>query len=371
MNSSPSLFAAPERNFENKECGKKRVHLPIGIFLLNNLTQKTALKELMFLYLSSNEDKPTDRAFRKAANQLADEGKIIIERREQLWLFPIPPQSKSPDENGTETELPLLPRKIDKRIHSTHKIKFSMEYEGEQPKEGGVENIFGRYRTARQYIFHKGNHTVGTYAHKIVIWVRNPSGILTIEQRVNAQAEGYKTLKAFAQEHNISLKGYPNKVVLSHHVVENDPLNNALKPMVSNYKQVKERIGTSVCQTSHPGRIEHEGKAREDRIIRGDKVAEGLERLVLDFPKEFDRHEKVIAEQTEAIKAQREINDEFTVNLKLHTQVLNDIRDAERARVEQDKARMELDRMRDRQNEELMKTMKAIQKGLASKEESQ
>lgn len=295
-----------------KKSGKKRGGYPISLFLIENLKEKTTLKELIRLYSTTNEYKPTDRAFQKAANQLAAGELIKLERKEQLWLIPIQLNASIPEENRTKNEpKSMLGRKIDKRIHSTHKIKLSIKYKGEQPKLGGIEKVFGRYRTARQYIFHKDIHTIGAYKNCLVIWVRNPDGILTIEQRINAQAEGYKTLKEFSKEHNIKLEGYLEKVELSHHVVENDSLNNALKPMVQNYPQINEKLGTHVCQTSHPGRIEHEGRAREDRIVRGDQVATGLEKLVLDFPSQFEQMVKM--------------NYEFSQNLALHIGVLRKI----------------------------------------------
>jgi hypothetical protein len=313
----PSAPPAPKENLKDKECGKKRNHYPVRLFLFKNLKEKTSIKELIQAYYSLHGKQLSSRAFTKAANQLADEGKILLERREQLWLFPITqPIPNTRDEQNSNGTISMLGRNI-KRVHSTHKIKLSMPYRGDQPKEGGIEKAFGRYRTARQYIFHRGIHTVGAYKNKIVIWVRNPSGVLTVEQRINAKAEGYKTLTAFAKEHNITLEGYLEKVELSHHVVENDSLNNELKKLTNKYgDEIYKRLGTHECQTSHPGRIEHEGRAREDRIVRGDQVAIGLEKLTLDFPEQFEKMVK--------------INAEFTENLKLHMGVLKDIRDAVR-----------------------------------------
>lgn len=299
-----------------------------SVFVLMRLKERIQLSELIKEYEITGV-KLSHMGYWKNIRKLHKAGKIGLERHEQLWLIPMLPNASRSDDISTNiNQEPMLGRKIDTRIHSTHKIKLSMEYKGEQPREGGIEKTFGRYHTARQYIFHKGIHTIGAYRRRLVIWVRNPDGILTIEQRVNAQAEGYKVLKEFAREHNIALEGYLEKVELSHHVVENDPLNNALKPMVSNYKQIKKRMGTAVCQTSHPGRVEHEGKAREDRIVRGDKVAQGLENLVLDFPDDLKRIERAIELQIGAIEKQTAADLSLATNIQLHLQVLQDIRDA-------------------------------------------
>ena len=299
-----------------------------SVFVLERLTERIQLSQLIKEYEILGV-KRSHVAYWKTVRKLHKEGKIGLERHEEMWVIPMPPNASRSEKILTNiNQESMLGRKINQRIHSTHKIKLSMPYAGEQPRAGGIEKAFGRYHTARQYIFHKGYHTIGAYRKRLVIWVRNPEGILTIEQRVNAQAEGYKTLKEFAREHNIALEGYLEKVELSHHVVENDPLNEALKPMVSNYKQIKERMGTAVCQTSHPGRIEHEGKAREDRIVRGDKVAQGLENLVLDFPDDLKRIERAIDMQVDAIQKQTAADLSLATNIQLHLQVLQDIRDA-------------------------------------------
>jgi hypothetical protein len=319
----PLPFSAADSPFERKP--KPILICPrFSVFVLQNLKEKIQFSEMIKLFEATGV-KMSHVAYWKNVRKLHKEGRIRLERHEELWLIPIPP---SESELTTNTNNSMLGRKIDKRIHSTHKIKLSMPYSGEQPKEGGIEKAFGRYLTARQYIFHRGTSTIGSYKNKIVIWVRNPGGILTSEQRINAKADGYRVLREFAQEHKIALEGYLEKVDLSHHVVENDALNDALKPMVSNYKQIKKRLGTAVCQTSHPGRIEHEGKARVDRIVRGDKVAEGLENLVLDFPDDLKKIQHAIALQTEAINKQTAADISLASNIQLHLQVLQDIRDA-------------------------------------------
>ena len=358
----PSSNEQNQRNQKDESCGKKRVRYPIGSFLLENLKERTPLKELTRLYLRTHEDKPTDRAFRKAANKLAEEGLILLERNEQLWLTPnTPSQSSNTGENGTSDGTnSMLGRNI-ARVHSTHKVKLSMKYAGEQPSDGLLHK-FGRYGTAKQFIYHSGIHTIGAYKHKLVIWVRNPSGILTSEQQINAKAEGYKVLAEFARQHNLKLKGDLDKVVLSHHVVENDALNEELKELIKKYPQISERLGSHVCQTSHPGRTEHEGKAREDRIIRGDQVAIGLEKLTLDLPGQFEMLLELQKKNVELQSKNVNIDTRFASNLELHMGVLKDIKDAEQAR-----AKYELERMNyEKENNE---TLKAIRKELEKRQD--
>ncbi len=241
----------------------------------------------------------------------------------------------------------MLGQNFNARVHSTHKIKLSMPYKGLQPMEDATKvRKFGRYGTAHQAIYEYDDCTIGTYKNRLVIWVRNPKGIRTEEQRINAKLEGYRFLRQFAQEHNLKLEGYLDKVELSHHVVVNNPLNESVKKnFTTPYgKEIYEQIGTHECKTSHPGRIEHEGRVREDRIVRGDQVAIGLEYLTLDFRKKF--------EETDA-KIDR-LN-EFSDKIELYTEQIALHLDVEAATL--------------KTQEETMKTLKAIQKGLAPKEE--
>jgi hypothetical protein len=313
LNQLPKVEERP--TLKHWESGRKCVVYPIADFLLANVKVKVPLKDLVRQYLKSHVEKPSDRTFQRAANRLAEQGLLGIDRQEQLWLIPNASSMLLLRDKTTPNDIDsMLGRKIAARVHSTHKIKLSMPYVGDQPLEGAEKvRTFGRYNTAKQAIFHDGTFTIGAYRRKLVVWVRNPQGISTEEQRVNAKAEGFAALNRFARSRNIALQGYLEKVELSHHVVENEALNEALKTLTDKYgEEIYKRLGTHECQTSHKGRIEHEGRAREDRIVHGDLVAIGLERLTLDFPHQFEK--------------QVEMNSKFADNLALHLEVLQGIK---------------------------------------------
>lgn len=182
------------------------------------------------------------------------------------------------------------------KIHSTHKVKLSISYRGNQPLQGATAiRPFGRYKTGRQAVFKTGKITIVAFKNKLNIWVHQPKGELTKEQLINAKAEGYLALVNFAKEHDLRLEGYLDRVLRSHHVVENRDVTEVFKPVIEEYEQdIKERIGTKVCKTSHKGKIEHEGIGRPDRIIQGSEVAKGLEYLLLKFPNDFANYSSSI-----------------------------------------------------------------------------
>lgn len=190
------------------------------------------------------------------------------------------------------------------RAHSTHRILLSMPYQGNQPEAGATAiKSFGRYHTARQIIFKESDVTIVAYQKKLNVWVHKPPGVRTQEQLLEAKVAGYRALIAFARTHSLTLEGYLNRILFSHHVVENEELNAAIKELIEKYPQIEERIGSKVCLTSHKGKVEHEGKARIDRIVRGDQVAKGLEYLTLDFPNDFSKFgTEALVPLTEQIK---------------------------------------------------------------------
>ena len=195
-------------------------------------------------------------------------------------------------------------------IHSAHKLKFSISYSGAQPtKEATEVKPFGRYGTAKQVIYKYKNITIVAFKKKLNVWIHNPKGKLTTNQIINARRDAYLSVLAFSKEHRLTLGVDLSSVLRSHHVVEHEALNESLKPILEAYpKEIEERIGSKICQTSHKGKIEHEGASKE---LTGAVVSKNLEYLVTQFPSDF------------ATLAQA--NGEFRENLLTHLEVMREI----------------------------------------------
>ena len=204
-----------------------------------------------------------------------------------------------------------LPKKTDQcnLIHSSHRWRFSIKYQGKQPTEGGKVSPFGRYRTAIQATFQYENLTITSFKNRLNVWVHQPTGALTEHQRITARERAYMALLQFAREHEITLEGNVKDLLLSHHVVEHPALNDALKPVYQGREEeIKDAIGSGVCSSSHKGKIEHTGIPGG---ITGYQVGKNLEYLCTKFPGQF-------SQLTQA-------NMEFRENLVSHLAIMQDI----------------------------------------------
>jgi hypothetical protein len=272
-------------------------------FLMANLKMKTGLKDMVMQYEAIGQ-KRTRRAYEYAVRKLEADGKIKVARYEQLYIFPISMDSENIRSANHRNEATT----IEAKAHSTHRILLSMPYTGTQPEAGATRiKPFGRYGTARQIIFKQGDLTIVAYRKKLNVWVHKPKGTRTAEQLLEAKVAGYRALVAFARRHTLTLEGYLNRVLFSHHVIENEALNAAMKDLLTAYPEIEARMGSKVCNTSHKGKVEHEGKARPDRVIRGDMVARGLEYITLDFPEQYADFCKLIPEYHAQLKLHLEV----------------------------------------------------------------
>lgn len=327
---------------------------------LRNNPRRCAIRELKLAFEHETKQRKSGEAWRKAVLKLKSMQIITIERYEQLYLTPIATFQSQPsilpnrDNRNLATiettieKSKILSRSIDGlnierpsiseirespdptsisnraslgqgRIHSAHKMQFAIAYRGNQP-EGGSISYFGRYRTIRRVVFRvRQNLTIVAYKRKLHIWVHYPKGITTEEQIVEARGEGVEALKEFEKQQNIALEGDISGIMMSHHVVEDLELNSALKPVLEQFgPEIEQRTGTKICKTSHPGKVEHEGKNRdllvfpdissEDRVLKGNKVARGLEKLsdFYDEYKELSRKWDELEEQINSTKAELE-----------------------------------------------------------------
>lgn len=198
------------------------------------------------------------------------------------------------------------------RIHSTHKIKFSIRYEGEQPKDGKIKP-FGRYKKQIQVIYRPNRYvTIIAFKKKLNVWIKDPVGNRTEEQLQYAKREAFDNIIKFAKKYNLILLDDLVKILLSHHVVESKAINTKFKPLFDKYgKEIEEHIGSKYGDSSHPDQIEHEGKGRPDRVVQGSDVAKGLEWLTVDFPIHF------------AMVAQQQ--DRYDENIRKHLAVMEEM----------------------------------------------
>jgi hypothetical protein len=243
------------------------------------------------------------------------EAQNIIERRPgKPIFFSMIPQTS---EKGLN---PMVSLCLTKPIHSAHKIRISIPYQGIQPlKTATYIKPFGRYKTAKQGIFKFKGYTIVTFKNKLNTWVHYPKGTTTKEQIQEARKVALMRLIGFVREHNLKLQGPLSNILHSHHVIEESELNEALKPLFREYEtEIKKRIGSKICKTSHKGKIEHEGKLRPDRVVAGHKVAEGLEYLTLDFKDEFQEDRTTRAEWNQNLR-------DYSKQIKKHLQVLEEM----------------------------------------------
>jgi hypothetical protein len=132
---------------------------------------------------------------------------------------------------------------------------------------------------------------------------------------INAKREGYLSALGFCRAFNLTLKDDLAKVLRTHHVVESEIVNNTLKPTFKAHEaEIKERIGSAICKTSHKGLIEHEGTSGH----LGCDVAKGLERLILEVPEKIDRIECIEGKYGHAIER-------YNLNIEKHLGVLEEM----------------------------------------------
>lgn len=300
----------PHRN----EPKKKGVYATFGRFVLDTLeanpdkifTARGISKE----YERAKGEKLTQRAVQKAIKKLAPQ--IQIERKEQLYIkCSMVRPSKAPKNTPLYHRNALQNEQSAQRIHSTHKIKLSIGYAGTQPLQGAdIIKPWGRYGTEKQAVFKYETLTIVAFKYRLHVWVHNPKGKRTEEQLDFAKRQGTTALLHFAERYNLKLRLHPGgdlRLLKAHSVVESPELNSTISPTVKQHaKEIYGTLGTKICETSHKGKVEHEGTVRPDRVIQGTDVAKGLEWLTLDFKQEFNRSERLM----EAYMGSLELYDE-------------------------------------------------------------
>jgi hypothetical protein len=275
--------------------------------VLGNKGSRFSFKQLENEYRQKTGSKVGRQTLQKQLKTLPEN--ILIERKEQLWISY---NKYVGDDAQSMYNHRIAHQEHRNLIHSSHNWRFSIKYKGDQPlRDADQVNAFGRYKTAKQAFFYYKDITVVAFKKKLNVWVHRPKGKFTENQAIEARERAYLALLQFSREHGIELDGEIKDFKGSHHVVEHPTLNTALKPIFEEYgDEIEERIGSHICFSSHPGKIEHTGIPGR---ISGKQVSLNLEYLCRDFPSHFSMLTRA--------------NIEFRENLLTHLQVMQDMRD--------------------------------------------
>lgn len=322
---------------------RKRFHSAFSGFVRHKLSQnpkrKFSFSELSKSYEEETGIKTTRQAKQKALKRIKG---IVLERREQLWVSMLYHRNPT-DENATNATPSTIKKgeismdgydgglhqtiEPDKSniIHSSHRWFFSIGYAGKQPTEGAKIKPFGRYKTAIQAIHEFKDMTIVAFRNKINIWIHNPEGKLTQNQKIEARTRAYTSIKAFERQYGITIKGdLKGEILNSHHVVEHKELNEALKPILrGREEEIKEVLGSGVCNTSHKGKIEHEGTNE----LTAFEVAKNLEYLCTKFPTHFSQLAQENAGFQENLASHLAAIHELRDTMKEHRDIMRQIRD--------------------------------------------
>lgn len=293
MNETPSqnpnnpLFAYPLKQF-------------LRDFVSTCENRKWALGELIEIYESKTKRKLSRRAYQIAIKK--EEGSLFrIERHEQFFIYPLTTLSEM-KRNESEKKFidNLTMRKV--RIHSSHKWKFGVDYQGTPPIDGKV-SYYGKQATLKRYFYRISDRiSIVAFKKRLNVWVHRPSGTTTQEQETDARTLGINALTEFAQAHGLTITSDLSKVLLSHHIIEARQVEALFKPIYKLYgEDIYQKIGSRINHSSHKDKIEHVGIRREDRLILGSKVATGMEYWLYDLPNEIKELKTTETERKEAL----------------------------------------------------------------------
>jgi len=312
-------------------------------FLKSNEKRQYTLNELKQNYEVETNKKASLRSYQRYIKKLEIEGIINIKRQEQSYISfnnaYIPYErsnerdkttikhGKKISQNNKKTAKVvdrLFFTTTTKRIHSAHSIRFSIGYNGEQPKDdadkvlpiGRINRKYPNKKRSVQCIYKYKGFTIQIYKKRMQIYIHNPQGISTKEQLNNAKNICFKAVMVFCKEHNIDIEEkYLLKTIGSHHVVEDRKLNNYLKPIYKKYsKEIFERINSKYGDKSHPNKVEHSGDT-------GEQVANGLEYMVLKLPEVMEKHVEIEEKYYNAIGM-------YNKNIEKHLKVMDKISDS-------------------------------------------
>jgi len=161
--------------------------------------------------------------------------------------------------------------------HKSHRYLFIFQYKGAQPTRHAKISKIGRYRTVIQAKFEYPEYKAIVFAlpKTIKIWVKHPKGTKTKEQLTRAHRIAWEVAESFSRKHGIAIMN-EREAGFSEHTVERKALDSRIRPVVEQAPELaKERLGLSINQTSHKGRVEWTGKRAKQRVMALERMLDG------------------------------------------------------------------------------------------------
>lgn len=162
--------------------------------------------------------------------------------------------------------------------HRTHRCLYVFDFEGVQPTRGAEKvSRVGPTQSIPQakYPYPEGKALIFTLPGTLKIWIKHPKGTKTVEQIVGAHETARRLAQEFARKHGIAVLG-ERESRFSEHTIESKPLDRLIRPIVAEEPEfAKEKLGLSVNQTSHKGKVEWTGRKAKDRVMGLEWILDG------------------------------------------------------------------------------------------------
>jgi hypothetical protein len=223
---------------------------------------------------------------------------------------------------------------------SAHAIKWIWTFKGTTTRKPDKS---AKMRGWVKRVYYWGGSTIVLNVNTMEIFTRSRAYSSTPKMIYANWSKADKLAREFSEFAQIAITpvktNHPADVISAHLVINNKEINGKLLPKDDKRKFIGKnepyptaiKVG-AIEDGSHTGKVELVGK----QSVEG---GFGMDWLLLDYPR--------------IVKQSLEMNEKFSKNLELHLSVLNEIRDAERARAKSDA--------------EMSKTMKRIRESLEVK----
>jgi hypothetical protein len=116
---------------------------------------------------------------------------------------------------------------------------------------------------------------VFTLPHTLKIWIKHPKGTKTTEQIIEAHGKARQLAQEFSRKHGIKILE-ERESRFSEHTIEQKRLDNLVRPVVLEEPALAgEKLGISINQTSHKGKVEWTGRKAKDRVMAFEYMLDG------------------------------------------------------------------------------------------------
>jgi hypothetical protein len=208
------------------------------------------------------------------------------------------------------------------KYHEAHRLAFTFEYSGKQPAVGKCSK-FGRYKKTNRYRLEYPEYAARVFAYprSLLVWIKKPKGIRTVDQLIEARKLARECAKSIAFKYQLTLireKG----AGFSEHTVENRALDRVLRPLVlAEPELMRERCGITENKTSHRNRLEHTDRAKRPGQPAANERVINLEELLYNgaITKED------LAPLKEQVKETIKLTNETSTSIKEITTMIKDL----------------------------------------------